>query len=60
MGLRTKRFIRPSSTVLTTVETISFTVGQNISGSNVLTSGTKSFKKGKKVSELFVLGLKLT
>ena len=70
MGLRIKRFIRPWSTVLTTIETISFTVGQNISGSNVLTSRTKSFKIGQKVSEtfypwdkkflkLFVLGLKL-
>ena len=53
MGLRTKRFIRPWSTVLTTIETISFTVGQNISGSNVLTSRTKSFMIGQKVSETF-------
>ena len=60
MGLGTKRFIRPWSTVLTTIETISFTVGQNISGSNVLTSRTKSFKigqnflsLGQKVSETF-------
>ena len=48
----TKRFIRPWSTVLTTIETISFTVGQNISGSNVLTSRTKSFKVGKKFQKL--------
>ena len=47
------RLIRPWSTVLTTIETISFTVGQNISGSNVLTSRTKSFKMGQKVSETF-------
>ena len=64
MGLRTKRFIRPWSTVLTTIETISFTVGQNISGSNVLTSRTKKFQDrtksfrnflslGQKVSETF-------
>ena len=70
MGLRTKRFIRPWSTVLTTIETKSFPVGHNISGSNVLTSRTKRFKIGQKVSEtfypwdkkflkLFVLGLKL-